>query len=436
MTKPKRSEVENRNKQPRAPGAAESAVSAVAVPRAWLVALTVLVIVPWVIAGVLYSWTEDADEATGPAVGSAADPPSPAKAGPWGQLTVTPIVISPPIEYIPRTWGSPDVSPWYLPRMTARELEQFLSSFGLDRDAIARLSSTMRPEPRTGGVVVRPDPDVLRRLDPQGRARLYQELGKSQLNHDQKTSYRYFAASPDAWFSSSLISPETRRLVEPLLYRKGDFLFFADIQLVRSALSPDELQRLAKVLLRQATMLVRLRIADATQVAPMAEYWGRGGRRTDIRPLLESIAGAGADGSIDISHLLPSFAREHLYRYPRITVTDLQKPLLANCLWTALNFFNADPDDRFLDEHFSLERLKEDYYLVHDGFQLGDIVAFRDGEGNLFHLAVYLADDLVFGKNGTTPLAPWTILPLERLKGHYVEYADQWHVSYHRRKDL
>jgi hypothetical protein len=42
----------------------------------------------------------------------------------------------------------------------------------------------------------------------------------------------------------------------------------------------------------------------------------------------------------------------------------------------------------------------------------------------------------VFGKNGSTPLDPWSILPIERLKGHYSQYAGEWHVSYHRRKDF
>jgi hypothetical protein len=83
-----------------------------------------------------------------------------------------------------------------------------------------------------------------------------------------------------------------------------------------------------------------------------------------------------------------------------------------------------------------VEALKQDYYVVQDGLQLGDIAAFFDGRGNLFHVAVHLADGLVFGKNGTSRLAPWTILPIDRLKGHYPEYADDWHVTFHRRNDL
>jgi hypothetical protein len=89
-----------------------------------------------------------------------------------------------------------------------------------------------------------------------------------------------------------------------------------------------------------------------------------------------------------------------------------------------------------LDPAYALERLHQDYYLVQDGLQLGDIVALSDRNLNIFHVAVYLADDLVFTKNGFFSLAPWTILPMDRLKGHYAEHRDNWRVTYYRRKDF
>ena len=65
--------------------------------------------------------------------------------------------------------------------------------------------------------------------------------------------------------------------------------------------------------------------------------------------------------------------------------------------------------------------------------QLGDVVAFVDPAGGIFHAAVYLADGLVFGKNGTSHLSPWSIVPMDRLKGYYLEHADHWQVVYYRR---
>ena len=417
-------------------GGLTGAQGPVAVPRRWLVLVTALVTVPWLIAGAIYvSARVDPDAHEAP-ISARAGNVSIGAAGPWGRLAATPIVISPPLEYVPRNWGPVEPTLWHVPADSPESLTSFLTDMGLAADQIAALQATARPHSTMGGAVVRPSPALVRGLPSPVRARLYNELAKSPLNVDQQTSYRFFGTSTDAWLGPP-ISQRTRELVEPLIYRQGDFMYFADIELVRAGIEdPAELQLLAKRLFRQSTLLVSLSVEDLESIPAIAEYWGRGGRRVDVKPILESVAGAGAARSIDISHLLPALAREHLYRYPKVTVADHEKPLLANCLWTALNFFAADPDDRLLDVEVALERLKKDYYLVQDNFELGDIVAFSDRQGNIFHAGVYLADGLIFGKNGNSPLAPWSILPLERLKGHYIEHSDGWQVTYHRNKAL
>jgi len=408
------------------------------VPRRWVLVMAALIVVPWFIAAALYSHGSSgiaSDASSRPAASAGAGPSTTTDPRPWGQLVLTPIVISPPLEYVPSNWGPIEAPRWYFPRATRADVGQFLAATGLTPEQTALVLSTTRED--AGGLVATPDPSLVRGLDPNVRAQIYVELSKSARNDRQRNAYRYFATSSEAWFGQSLISPRTRQAAEPYVYRVGDFLYFADIDLARREIDdPSELQRLAKRLLREATMIVELRIEDRSQLDAAVEYWGRGGRRTDIRPLLESIASTHQDHSIDISHLLPTFARQHLYRYPRVTLGDLDKPSFFNCFWTALNFFNTEPDDRYLDAKVAVDRLKRDYFIVHDQFQLGDVAAFVDPNGEIFHAAVYLADGLVFGKNGTSPLSPWTIVPIDRLKGYYLEHAEHWQVIYYRRKDI
>lgn len=418
-------------------GAQKAESGALAVPRTWLIVLTGLVVLPWIIVGMLYF--RGPGMAAAPAFPEAAGAPSgQAAAGPWGQLSLTPIVISPPLEFIAADWGrSAAQAAWHFPGVTGEMLEAFLITSGLPGEQAARLLSRARPDAAIAGLVVTPDPEVVRAMEPQVRARIYSTLAKSPLNFDQANSFRFHGDSAEEWLGGSLISPQTRRLVEPLIYREGEYLSFADAEYIRSQIhDPGELRRLAKVLLRVATVLVRLTIPDASRVDALADYWGRGGRRTDLRPLLESIAGAGPERSIDIVHLLPTFARNHLYRYPKLSTADLNRPSLANCLWTALNFFRSQPDDRFLDMDASLKSLKEGYYVVQDGFQLGDIVAFLNEQGDLFHVAVYLADDLVFTKNGTSPMAPWIITTVDLVKEYYRGRSANPRLIYHRRNDF
>ena len=140
--------------------------------------------------------------------------------------------------------------------------------------------------------------------------------------------------------------------------------------------------------------------------------------------------------SIDVINLLPPFARNHLYRYPALSAGDLNKPAVVDCLWTSLNFFLENPDNRFLAAAVALKTLKEDYRVVENDFELGDIVAFLDDVGNIFHVAVYVADDLVLSKNGASRMAPWVLMSLDNVKGYYWCYSERPRLIFHRRKDL
>ena len=409
------------------------------VPRLWLAGLAVLIVAPWLVAAAIYWRPAPEAGAPAPAAAVAGAPAGEARVGPWGRLDVTTVVISPPMELIGNDWGREANAGdhWFFPNTTQDAVAALLSGAGLDAARVSALMATARTYPVSGGTVLAPSLDVLRSLSPEVRSQLYVQLARTALNGDQVNAFRYRGDSAEDWLGPSLISPATRRFIEPLIYRYGRHLYFADASLVRAQITdPEELRRLAKALLRQQTVRVRLQVGTPAEVAGIAEYWGRGGRRTDIRPLLESIVGAGADASLDIVHLLPAFARERLYRFPQLTAQDLNRPALANCLWTALNFFNNPPDNRYLDLQAAVDKLQKDYYLVDNTYELGDIVALLDEQGIIFHAVVYLADNLVFTKNGTSPMAPWVILPLDTVVDYYRLRSAAPKLLYHRRKDF
>jgi hypothetical protein len=395
----------------------------------WLVGLAAIIVVPWIVVAVLFV-RGDAGPARAPAVPS---PVAEAARGPWGHLDLTPIVISPPLEYVSADWGRHAAAEWVFPDATLDVVRAFLSSTGVSPGHIGQLLPHARRESEVAGIVIAPPADIVRALSAEVRARLYTQLARDPRNFDQAQSFRFLGRTAGDWFDGTLMSPATRHLIEPLVYADGDFLHFADIESVRSQIaSPLERQHLAKALLRNATVLVRLSVDSPDEVNDLSAYWGIGGRRTDIRPLLESISDANDNRLVDIVHLLPVFARNRLYRYPKIQTLDLTRPLLANCLWSSLNFFEDQPDDRFLDVAYALNALRTQYYVVEHGYQLGDIVALVDDEGDLFHVAVYLADDLVFTKNGMSPVAPWTIMTLDHLQNFYRRRAQQARLIYHR----
>ncbi|MDX2269430.1 MAG: hypothetical protein NW208_15100 [Bryobacter sp.] len=408
-------------------------------PSAWLLALVMAILCPWA-AFLAWSFSTNRASAIGNAVSGGANTVQSVRnsaAGPWGRLETTPVVISPPQEFISSDWGPANPDRWHFPQTSRNQIFDFLLSAGLDPATARQLADAASPDPAKSGHIVRPPASVVENLSPQVRANLYVQLGVLPQNSSQYAAYRHFGKSAQDWLGNSRLAPETLRIVEPLVYSWKEFLYFADIDLVRRKLGEGpELQKLAKALFRESTFLVRVHIDDIEQADKVASYWGLGGRRTDIRPLLESVAAAGPNSSIDIGHLLPPLARDLLYRYPKLALGDFYKPGLKNCFWTALNFFATTPNDRYLNPQLAIEDLKRDYYIVQDNYQLGDIVALADPDDTIYHTSVYLAQDLVFGKNGLSPLAPWTIVPLSRLRGYYPDPMGGHNTTFYRRKDF
>jgi hypothetical protein len=66
-----------------------------------------------------------------------------------------------------------------------------------------------------------------------------------------------------------------------------------------------------------------------------------------------------------------------------------------------------------------VERLKEDYFPVQSDPRYGDLVLFLTPNEHLIHSAVYLADNIVYTKNGGTSLHPWMLSTVEDLVDQY-----------------
>ena len=127
-----------------------------AMPRTWLLALAALIVVPWVFVAVLYFGGAGTPEATPQIEGTG--PSTQASSGAWGALTLTPIVISPPLEYVPADWGRNAAAEWVFPDATPDVVAVFLGSTGLSPEHLAQLMPRARQEPRIRGVVINPPP--------------------------------------------------------------------------------------------------------------------------------------------------------------------------------------------------------------------------------------------------------------------------------------
>jgi len=284
------------------------------------------------------------------------------------------------------------------------------------------------------GLIMRPTPEVVLGLDPAERAALYVLLAEYEDNRDQRLAFRFYGKSLDEWTQRSPLRQEIRALIEPLIYRYGDYLFFADLRMIESKLpSEQERLRLIKTLSSQRTYRVELELTATSNLDKLVAYWGRGGRANSVAPILESAIGADGSGSVDITYLLPSYARRKIYTYP--VASEFDTTQVPDCHWTALNFFNDDPDDDILEATAIRRVLKEDYYRIFGNPKLGDLVLYLDARNSLIHSAVYIADDLLFTKNGVNLSQPWMLTKIGEMKGFYPRHKGL-EVRYYRRKDI
>lgn len=364
-------------------------------------------------------------EATGPAAKRTAE-------GPWGLLETSDILIAPPLEFVDAMTAERSSRDWFFPGLQLDQFLPFLESLPLRAETRYQIASLARPDQFEQGVTVTPTEELVWSLEPEERAALYHRLGLHARNVRQSNAFR-FAGTLEQWLSGADVSDEALELVEKLLYRNGEFLFLADIDVLLPRLHRAEQTPLLKALTRERTLEVRLRVREQDSIKQLAAYWGRGGRAKDVRPLLESLAGRPGGGVIDVAHLLPSFARSRLYTYP--TPTWLEGDAVGiDCMWTAFNFFADTPDIRFARMDEPLKALKEDYRLVDGPSALGDVLVFIDGQETWFHSAIYIADNVVFTKNGNLSSTPWTYMRLDQMQQYFPRPAPiRMHTF--RRKD-
>jgi hypothetical protein len=353
---------------------------------------------------------------------------------PWGKLACVPIVISPPLEFVPEI-APPMASEgvWRVPDISTARLTDYFTSLALPEDVRSQLMAMAQLDPTINGVALRPPREFVLKLAAEDRAKLYVGLAQFPQNVDQVNAFRFHGTTLDEWFAHARLAPQTRRLVDPLVYRHNGYLFFADLRSVEPDLaSHAERLLLIKALSREVTFLVKLVVEEGADVESLLSYWSRGGRAKDIRPILESLARVPGGERIDVIHLIPRFARARIYTYPQ--PPEKQPALNRDCHWTSLNFFSAEPDDRFCQDAEVVRALDQDYYRIYGNFQLGDLVVFFSGD-RAIHSAVYIAEDILFTKNGNISSRPWMFCKLDDVRNYY-PMAKPPEVRYYRRKDV
>ncbi|MDZ7619682.1 MAG: hypothetical protein U1E05_22000 [Patescibacteria group bacterium] len=341
------------------------------------------------------------------------------KAGRWGRLEYTRIAIELPEEfvYVPPATADRMVR-WFFKGFTREQFVALVESIDMEGELREKLLAAPN-ESEPDGIWVTPGDEVILALKPEARAALYSILVGFKENSLYVDPFCYRPSLLNERLERSGLTDQALGLFQSLLYPHGpSLLLFADVEpALRQIADETEQRRFVKTVSRRTTLLASLQITPESNIAELVGYWGVGGRSKDLEPLLDSLRRVEGGTKLDVLHLLPRFVRQRLYTYPQ--AVDEATVSKQDCFWSAFNMFNDEPDDRFADMNYAAEVLQTDYNHIVSPSQLGDLIFLATEDGTAVHAATYIADNIVFTKNGAMYTQPWILMPLDDMVAIY-----------------
>lgn len=337
---------------------------------------------------------------------------------PWGRLEYTPIALDRPEEYFTNDFskGAPRTL-WIFRNQTEQQLTDTFAAFDFTESTRAWLTNRAHWQFSPRAIVLAPPAEVVVSLGTETRQKFYKLLAQNPENVLHAMPFHFRRDGFEDWFAGCGLSHEKIALVRSLTYEQDGGLCFADAPTFAALSTPEETKQVIKCLWRVSTFVVKLRVGPDTDVDRLMQYWGPLGPAREYRPLIESMTRVPEGSTINLSYLLPPFARLRLYTYPNPRDRDIVR---QDCFWSSMNFFNTVPDNRFFSAEQTQKVLETEYTRVRDDTRrFGDLLMLTSASNQALHMCVYIADDVVFTKNGANTQQPWVLMHLPEMLSQY-----------------
>ena len=364
---------------------------------------------------------------------TAAAPAVSTTSAPWGEIEYTPIELERPDESFTDSSAPVPPTTWFFRDFSEQKVAELLDAANLTQEQRRLLADKTHWRAQTNGCLILPPAEVIRTLTPEVRGRIYSVLRLFPENPLHQNPARFVATEFDDWLAQCGLPEDKKELFRSLTYRDGGRVLFADFEYIESQCSRPERKLLASAISQSPCLYMKLRVRPDTDVDALLRYWGRGGQGKTMKPFLHSLTHVPGGASLSVTFFFPEFARLRLYTYPDST-TD-QSATRQDCFWTAMNFFNQEPDNRLFDPNFLRQALESSYVQVATNWVFGDVIAVTDASGRPIHMCVYVADDVVFTKNGLDTIEPWRLIKISEMMKTYGASGPAQLVGF-RRKDL
>jgi hypothetical protein len=337
---------------------------------------------------------------------------------PWGSLKEKTLLLERPDEVLSRYTTSR--LEWHFANATPGQVSELLASAGLTRAQLDALRNPSLWEVSATNVILRPPLAVVGSMEVEPRRRLYELLARTPQNLAQRFPY-VFRGDFSEWMAGARLPAGLIEQVRKTIYQKGDVSIFADLPYFQIVAGTNDALELGRIVSRTPTVLLGLEVNDYTDLHDLRRYWLTEPGGADFHPLLSSMSRVPGGTIVGVSTLLPPFAQLLLNSYPRPRSDFPDSP---NCVWSSMNFFNARPDNRFVEERYTDQVLQTQYHSVPKANALGDIIMlYRPAPGpgmEMVHMCVFIANDVVFTKNGGDVFQPWVLMKVADVQALFV----------------
>jgi len=354
--------------------------------------------------------------------------------GPWGQLETFEVLLEAPTDLIRASEPKSVRTRWFFGKVQGDAVAELIRRIVRQEGVAEKLCDRDRWLEDAEGVVVFPRTEDLVQIQKEARLALYAELAKIQENSFHVEPEILYGGSVEEWAKGAELTERTLDFIRAVSYRQGSMLQFSDTPALLGLLSTEK-ERMAvlRALSRTPSLVAKIAL-NSLSTEKLAAYWHKGFRLKDTSSFMASIKRHKDIERIDLLHLLPAGIRKILYTFP--DPSSSRSGYLPDCHWSSLNFFNTQPLDRLADPVQATAYTLEKFTPVKPPYELGDVLFFTDAKtGDAYHSCAYLADDIVFTKNGRSPLQPWVLMHLDNVKELYdMHFCTK--ISAYRRKDM
>jgi hypothetical protein len=339
--------------------------------------------------------------------------------GPWGDLEYYYIYLEAPDRIVDDIIRPEPTPKWHFPGGSEPQLRALFETAALP---VALQDYLLDPAHRVledGVLTLFPPLADLLAMTPEQRSIIYAELAKSESNPQHMYPSCIFSGDLETFLLQSELRPELCDAIKQLTYMRGEMLCFSDVGAVLGMVeSEKEAHNFMKTMSRTRSLVLQLNVRSRFDREQALRYWSANQQNEEIASMIfPPISDGEVIERLDCVHLLPSLARRHLYTYPSEDLALSAR--MPDCFWTSLNFFSSSPLNFHIDDWMFSQHLSENYTPVPPPYNFGDVLMFVAAEDTPRHSCVYIADDIVYTKNGFSRGAPWLLSKISDMQRLY-----------------